>query len=310
MERSQIKPILESLIFVSEEPITLDLMTMVFGEQGVDKAEIREVIEELKNDWNNNPERGIYLMEVAGGYQLRTKPVMAEWIKKMNVPKPVRLSQASMETLAIVAYRQPIMRSGVEEIRGVDSGGVLKTLLERGLIRIIGKSDEVGNPLLYGTTKVFLEMFGLNNLKDLPTLKEIEDLEVYEKVGQIGKDEDAKKAIAEGVQEVINEFKDEIIAYEPDFEKIAEDNLSMYHLENSIKKLRRMEKDIFPKPKEEIQMIDKITGEIIQNISSETGESESAETADSGFDGTGLTEEFTSLEEDETTPTQNTGSVD
>jgi segregation and condensation protein B len=115
-------------------------------------------------------------VEVAGGYQLRTKPENSPWIFKMNKARPVRLSRASLETLAIVAYRQPITRPEIDEIRGVDSGPVLRTLLERSLVRILGKREEAGSPLIYGTTKDFLSFFGLRNLSDLPSLREYTEL--------------------------------------------------------------------------------------------------------------------------------------
>lgn len=296
MERSELKTILEALVFVSEEPMTVDLIAMVFEEQGVDRKEIKEAVVELKNDYNENSERGLQLIEVAGGLQIRTKPAMADWIKKLNVPKPVRLSQAAMETLAIVAYRQPIMRSGVEDIRGVDSGGVLKTLLERGLVRIIGKSDDPGNPLLYGTTKSFLEMFGLNTLKELPTLREIEELEVQEKVGQLGKDEELRKNIREGIEEVVDEYKEDLTAYTYDPEKLYEDNRNMQDLESSIKSLRRLEKEIFPKPKEEIQVVDRETGEVVEGLAPDALAGEAPE----------IVTEPTTESQDETTPPQNT----
>lgn len=294
MERNELKSVIESLIFVSEEPMTPELMAIVFEEEGIKKKEIKEVIAEITEEWKSNPERGIELVEVAGGYQFRTKSEMADWIKKLNVPKPVRLSQAALETMAIIAYRQPVMRADIENIRGVDSGGVLKTLLEKGLIRILGKGDEAGNPLLYGTTKAFLEIFSLNSLKELPTLKEIESLEVQDKVGQLGKDELDKQNIKNGVEEVVDEYKEDITAYAPDPTAIAEDNLSLANLESSIKNLRNLEKDIFPKPKEEIQVVDKETGQVVEGAAPETTEN---------------TQTVTEGTENETTPPQDTGGV-
>jgi segregation and condensation protein B len=114
------------------------------------------------------------LTEIAGGYQFRTKPLWAGWVNRLKKTKAVRLSQAALETLAIVAYRQPIIRPAIEEIRGVDSGSVLHTLLEKGLIKIMGRKDLPGRPIVYGTTKAFLELFSLNTLSDLPTLREIQ----------------------------------------------------------------------------------------------------------------------------------------
>jgi segregation and condensation protein B len=116
------------------------------------------------------------LVQVAGGYQFRSRPELAGYISRMKRAKPVKFSQSAMETLAIVAYRQPVTRAEIEYLRGVDSGGVLKNLLDRRLLRIIGKKDIPGKPLIYGTTREFMEAFSLKDLASLPTLREIEDL--------------------------------------------------------------------------------------------------------------------------------------
>jgi segregation and condensation protein B len=115
-------------------------------------------------------------VEVAGGYQFRTKAENSPWIFKLNKARPVRLSRASLETLAIVAYRQPVTRPEIDDIRGVDSGPVLRTLLERNFVRILGKREEAGSPLIYGTTKDFLSFFNLRNLGELPSLREYTEL--------------------------------------------------------------------------------------------------------------------------------------
>jgi segregation and condensation protein B len=118
---------------------------------------------------------GFYLNQVAGGYQIRTRSEYTQWIKRLLQPRPLRLSKAALETLAIIAYKQPVIRSDVEHIRGVDCGGVLRVLLERKFIRVLGRKEIPGRPLIYATTKRFLEVFDLKNLKDLPTPKEIEE---------------------------------------------------------------------------------------------------------------------------------------
>jgi segregation and condensation protein B len=176
VEDSQWKAIIESLIFVSESPLSLDQIKEVLGGE-VSKKEIQRLLFELQEDCEH-ARRGVTLVEVAEGFQFRTRPQHAEWIKKLKKTKPVALSRPALETLAIVAYKQPILRSDVEKIRGVDSGGVLRTLLERKLIRILGKKDVPGKPLVYGTSKQFLEMFGLKDLSSLPTLKDLEGLGV------------------------------------------------------------------------------------------------------------------------------------
>ena len=119
---------------------------------------------------------GFVLKQVAGGYQFRTQSRYNEWIKRLIRPNAPRLSKAALETLAIIAYNQPIIRSDIEHIRGVDSGGVIRMLMERKLIRVLGRKEIPGRPLIYATTKHFLEVFELKDLKDLPTPKEIEEL--------------------------------------------------------------------------------------------------------------------------------------
>ena len=173
MDDTQRKALIEALIFVSESPLGLELIKETLG--GIQKKDLQRLLSELMEDYNRSP-RGFTLVEVAEGFQFRTRPEYAEWIKKLKKTKSLALSQPGLETLAIIAYKQPILRGEVERIRGVDSGGVLRTLLERKLIRILGKKDVPGRPLVYGTSKQFLEMFGLKDLSSLPTLKDIEGL--------------------------------------------------------------------------------------------------------------------------------------
>jgi segregation and condensation protein B len=120
--------------------------------------------------------RGFMLVALAEGYQLRTRPEHAEMVRRLQASRPVRMSRAAMETLAIIAYRQPVTRADIDYLRGVDSGGVVKSLLDKRLVRILGKMDMPGRPLLYGTSREFLEFFGLQSLDELPTLKEFTEL--------------------------------------------------------------------------------------------------------------------------------------
>jgi len=168
-----IKHIIESLLFVAEEPLTVDRLKGIITQ--AETADIRSAAAELAAEYELRG-GGFYLDEVAGGYQIRTRPEYTEWIKKLIQPKPLRLSKPALETLVIIAYKQPIIRSDVEHIRGVDCGGVLRVLLERKLIRVLGRKEIAGRPLIYATTKRFLEVFDLKSLKDLPTPKEIEEL--------------------------------------------------------------------------------------------------------------------------------------
>lgn len=171
MDDFNIKPILESLFFVSDSPIRLEVLVEILPESN--KEAILEGIRQIQAEYGD-PSKGIELTEIAGGYQFRTKPGWADWVNRLKKAKAVKLSQAALETLAIVAYRQPVIRPAIEEIRGVDSGSVLHTLMERGLIKMMGRKDLPGRPIVYGTSKAFLELFGLNSLSDLPKLQEIQ----------------------------------------------------------------------------------------------------------------------------------------
>ncbi len=168
-----LKSIIESLLFVADGPIGLDRIQKAIPH--AETSEIKLALYQLCDEYKNR-KGGFTLKEVAGGFQFRTRPEYREWIKRLIHPHPVRLSKASLETLAIIAYRQPIIRSDIEHIRGVDSGGIIKTLLERKLVRILGRKEIPGRPLIYATTKQFLALFDLKNLKDLPTPGEIEAL--------------------------------------------------------------------------------------------------------------------------------------
>jgi segregation and condensation protein B len=173
MTACRIKSIIESLIFISEEPMSLDRLCCILQEY--ERDVIRTCILQLQSEYAD-PERGIFLAEVAKGYQFRTREENGDYVRRLVKTKTSRFSQSALENLAIIAYRQPITRAEIEYLRGVDSGGVLKTLLEKKLIKILGKKDIPGRPLIYGTTRYFLEMFSLKDLKSLPTLREIEDL--------------------------------------------------------------------------------------------------------------------------------------
>jgi segregation and condensation protein B len=172
-EGSRLKAILEALIFVADQPISLDRMAAVLTD--CSKKTLKETLAELEEEYE---QRGgsLQIVEVANGYQFRTRAEFAPWIGKLRQQRFARLSRAALETLAIVAYRQPTTRAEVESIRGVDTGAVLGTLLERRLLRILGRKEVPGRPIIYGTTPEFLELFGLKSLKDLPTLREIKDM--------------------------------------------------------------------------------------------------------------------------------------
>ena len=169
-----LKNIIESLIFISDGPLTLDQIKGVLP--GADPKQIRLMIYELIKEYET-PQRGFYIREIAGGIQFRTRPEYKEYIAALLRSTPPKLSKAGLETLAIIAYKQPVIRADIEHIRGVDCGGVLRMLMERKLVRVLGRREIPGRPLIYATTKKFLEIFDLKSLKDLPTPKEIEELE-------------------------------------------------------------------------------------------------------------------------------------
>ena len=166
-----LKPILESLLLISEEPLSLEKIKPVLPE--ISAKDLTEALDQLAADYDKR-RAGFYLTRVAGGYQLRTRPEYTEYIQRLIQPKPARLSKAALETLAIIAYKQPVLRADIERVRGVDSGGVLRLLLERKMIRILGRKEIPGRPLIYATTKLFLEVFGLKDLTELPSAAEIE----------------------------------------------------------------------------------------------------------------------------------------
>lgn len=181
MERDEIKSILESLLFVADGPQPVQRLAEVLD--SVDKELIHELLQELRQDFEAQ-NRGIRLVEVAGGYQLRTPKANADAIKKFLGGRPARMGKATLETLAIVAYRQPITKAEIEAIRGVDVDGVITTLLERNLIRAVARKDVPGRPFLYGTTPEFLQLFNLKDLSQLPTLKEMEEISLPEIPGE------------------------------------------------------------------------------------------------------------------------------
>jgi segregation and condensation protein B len=170
LSRVHLCGLLEALVFASDKPMkAIELARLA----SAPVKQVRELMEELKGSYVR---RGIVLDEIAGGWLFRTNVEFAPFVRELTSERPVRLTRAQVETLAIVAYRQPVTRPEVDDIRGVDSGATLKLLLERDLLRILGKKDEPGRPILYGTTTQFLEFFGLKSLKDLPTLREFTEL--------------------------------------------------------------------------------------------------------------------------------------
>jgi segregation and condensation protein B len=171
MNTLELKAIAESLLFAAGTPVSLRRMAEVVG---VTQADLKPVLGLLGEEYTAEG-RGVRLCEVAGGYQLRTAAECAEYVKTLVREKPNRLSRAALETLAIIAYRQPLTKAEIEVVRGVDVDGVLNSLLTKKLVRVMGRKDVPGRPWVYGTTPQFLELFGLSDLSSLPPLPDIHE---------------------------------------------------------------------------------------------------------------------------------------
>lgn len=165
---------IEALLFASDRPLTFEDMQKILQHAGFSylPQQIENAVRELEAMYSH-PQRGIQLAEIAGGWQYRSNPAHTELIRQLFQFRPPRLSQAALECMAVVAYRQPVTRTEIDAIRGVDSGGVLRSLLERRLVIVVGRHSAPGRPFLYGTGPEFLEFFGLNDLRELPSLADI-----------------------------------------------------------------------------------------------------------------------------------------
>ena len=175
---NELKNILEAAMMVADEPLSIDLMLSLFNEDVGDPPERQEIHDVLKALEEDYAERGIELKQVASGYRLQAKSEVAKWVNRLWIERPPRYTRALLETLAIMAYRQPITRGEIESIRGVSvSSSVIKTLLEREWVKVAGHRDVPGRPAVYATTKHFLDYFNLKGLSELPTLAELRDLD-------------------------------------------------------------------------------------------------------------------------------------
>jgi segregation and condensation protein B len=180
LEDHELKSGIEALLFISNSPLSMDRIRSIFEE--ATREQIDTQVQKLRQDYDDR-NAGIMIVEVAGGFQFGTKPENAVWIRKFKSVKiSSKLSKPALETLAIVAYKQPITRTEVELIRGVNIGGIMRNLMERRLVKIVGKKDIPGKPMMYGTTVEFLQYFGLKDLSALPTLKEFQELDAGEEI--------------------------------------------------------------------------------------------------------------------------------
>ena len=178
MEDQQLKSAIEALLFIGGGPLSVERLKGIF--EDASKEQIEAQLQALKADYDSRG-AGVMLAEVANGWQLATCPEQAPWVRKFKTVKvTTRLSRPALETLAIIAYKQPVTRPEIEAIRGVNIGGIVRNLMERRLVKIVGKKDVAGRPLLYGTSVEFLQYFGLKDLSSLPTLKEFQELDAGE----------------------------------------------------------------------------------------------------------------------------------
>lgn len=186
MEREEIIKIIETLLFITDEPLSVSRIAKICEIN--DEKYIEELLEEIKHSYDLQ-NRALTITKVAGGWQMATRPEYSLWVRKLyNTRLTMRLSNAALEVLGIIAYKQPVTKAEIEAIRGVDSSGPIDTLLERKLITSIGRKEVVGRPIMYGTTEEFLKHFGLNSIEDLPKLETVVDEKLIENVEQKIKD--------------------------------------------------------------------------------------------------------------------------
>jgi len=183
VEQEEIKAIIENILLAADQPVSVTQFKNLLGDE-VEKVSFKSVLEELIDEYNS---RNLQILQVAEGYQLCTRHDYSDWVRKfLKFDKTTKLSQPSLDTLAIIAYKQPLSKAEVEEIRGVDSSGVVRTLLEKKVISPGGRKKVPGRPIMYRTTRKFLEYFGLRDLSDLPTLEDFKESELE---GQISPDQ-------------------------------------------------------------------------------------------------------------------------
>lgn len=239
MERNELTPLVEALLFAAQDPMSVNALVKAVGEDGVAAADVKAVLESLGEAYDAE-NRGFKLIRLGSGYQVVTRERHEPWVRRLLAGKQrARLSRAALETVAVIAYKQPITRLDIEGIRGVDVGGVLNTLLERGIIMIKGRDPGPGRPLLYGTTSAFLDYFGIAKLSDLPKMEEIAALAAaergpewdegerarFEKLG-VDPDADTEEAAAESGDEAETDADADTASRDEDreaFQEVATD---------------------------------------------------------------------------------------
>lgn len=183
MSDLQVKSVIEALLFSCDRPVLIEQIRKVFPD--LEPAQVRAILEELKAEYENQA-RGLKIMEVAGGFEMVTTPALAGFLKKFyKVQRKEKLSRPALETLAIIAYKQPVTKLQIQSIRGVEVDGVIANLKELGIIRIVGRRRAPGRPFLYGTTRQFLEYFGLKSLDDLPKIEDFPKMEESDGIEEV-----------------------------------------------------------------------------------------------------------------------------
>ncbi len=251
MDETILKNAIESILFVSGQPISIKRLKEVFAEEA-SAGEVEAAINNLIDNWKNNS-GSLEIVETGGGLRFRTKAEYAEHIKRAFAPKPRSMTAPSLETLAIIAYRQPITRPEIEKLRGVDCGGVLKTLTDKDLIKIIGRKEEPGLPILYATTPQFLELFGINSLTELPPLKDVDEMKEDLASRAMDSDDDLASFIAAERESARGEF--------------LGDEEALNELEGRLKEVRKLERDIFPSENSEttVEAAEVVEGVVAEN---------------------------------------------
>lgn len=214
IEHDQLVSIVESLLFSTDKPVSVATIKQIFKGSNVRTRDIHQALEMLASEYAA-PNRGVTLEEIHGGFQLRTKSDNADYLRRLSKTRPFRLSGPALEVMAIVAYKQPVTKHEIDEIRGVESGHLLRALMERGLLCFNGKSDLPGKPMTYGSTRKFLETFGLRNLKELPTLSEIDEL-LPEGIGEV----EEKETLADITEQMSQELASSYSEGEEELDKI------------------------------------------------------------------------------------------
>lgn len=229
MESSQLASVIESLLFISDKPVTVERLAEVLGAEEATPATIQEHIHNIKEKYATG-DHGFELREAQGGFHFCTKTANAEWVRKFLMTKPFRLGKSALETLAIIAYRQPITRAEIDKVRGIDSSHLMRTLIERGIVRMAGKAEVPGRPVQYGTTPRFLEITGLKSIAELPPLSELEQLQ--------GHSETPERNMEAGLEEFIADTT-------ALSEQLGEETAGLEAIDTMIQSARKAETEIY-----------------------------------------------------------------